>query len=115
MGLPNSLRASAVGIDTQYKNFNVGAVYLLQQRIAIFAQGSEAATYSTDKFEITSSLDVAETMGFGSPAHLIAKQIFPDSGDGALGAGVTAGISGTWFWSNKESITAISSQLSQTV
>jgi len=89
MTLPNSLRASAVGIDTQYKNFNVGAVYLLQQRIAIFAQGSEAATYSTDKFEITSSLDVAETMGFGSPAHLIAKQIFPDSGDGALGAGVT--------------------------
>lgn len=89
MGLPNSLRASAVGIDTQYKNFNVGAVYLLQQRIAIFAQGSDAATYSTDKFEITSSLDVAEAMGFGSPAHLIAKQIFPDSGEGALGAGVT--------------------------
>lgn len=89
MGLPNSLRASAVGIDTQYRNFNVGAVYLLQQRIAIFAQGSDSATYSTDKFEITSSLEVGEKLGFGSPAHLIAKQIFPDSGQGALGAGVT--------------------------
>ena len=88
MGLPNSLRASAVGIDTQYKNFNVGAVYLLQQRIAILAQGSDSATYSDDKFQITSSLEVAEVMGFGSPAHLIAKQIFPDSGGGALGVDV---------------------------
>lgn len=89
MGLPNSLRASAVGIDTQYRNFNVGAVYLLQQRIAIFAQGNDASTYSTDKFEITSSKDVGDAMGYGSPAHLISKQLFPDSGTGALGAGVT--------------------------
>ena len=89
MTLPNSLRASAVGIDTRYQNFNVGAVSLLQQRIAIIAQGSDAATYATDKFEITSSLEVAEKMGFGSPAHLAAKQIFPDFGEGALGAGVT--------------------------
>lgn len=87
--LPNSSRASAVAIDTQYKNFNEGAVYLLQQGIAILGQGSDAVTYSTDKFEITSADDVATVLGYGSPAHLMAKQILPSNGDGALGARVT--------------------------
>ena len=87
--LPNSSRASAVAIDTQYKNFNEGAVYLLQQGIAILGQGSDAVTYSTDKFEITSADDVAKVLGYGSPAHLMAREILPANGDGALGARVT--------------------------
>lgn len=87
--LPNSSRASAVAIDTQFKNFNEGAVFLLQQGIAILAQGSDAVTYPTTKFEITSADDVAAVLGFGSPAHLIAKEILPANGDGALGARVT--------------------------
>ncbi len=89
MGLPNSNRAAAVGIDTQYKNFNEGAVYYLQQGVAVLAQGSDAVTYSTDKFEVTSHQEVGNALGYGSPAHLAAKQLLPDNGDGALGARIT--------------------------
>lgn len=85
MGLPNSLRAAAIGIDTQYKNFNEGAVYYLQQGIAVLAQGSASVTYSTDKFEETSAAAVGAALGYGSPAHLIAKELLP----GAFGARVT--------------------------
>lgn len=85
MGLPNSLRAAAIGIDTQYKNFNEGAVYYLQQGIAVLAQGSDYVTYSTDKFETTSAAEVGEKLGYGSPAHLMAKELLP----GAFGARVT--------------------------
>lgn len=85
MGLPNSLRAAAIGINTQYKNFNEGAVYYLQQGIAVLAQGSASVTYSTDKFEETSADSVGTKLGFGSPAHLIAKELLP----GAFGARVT--------------------------
>lgn len=85
MGLPNSLRAAAIGIDTQYRNFNEGAVYYLQQGIAVLAQGSDSVTYSTDKFEETSADAVGTKLGFGSPAHLIAKELLP----GAFGARVT--------------------------
>lgn len=85
MGLPNSLRAAAIGIDTQYRNFNEGVVYYLQQGIAVLAQGSDSVTYSTDKFETTDPDEVGTKLGFGSPAHLIAKELLP----GAFGARVT--------------------------
>lgn len=85
MGLPNSLRAAAIGIDTQYRNFNEGAVYYLQQGIAVLAQGSDAVTYSTDKFVVTDPSQVGDALGYGSPAHLCVKELIP----GALGARIT--------------------------
>lgn len=89
MGLPSSVRASTRAIDVQPKDFNAGVAYDLPQRIAIFAQGSDAVAYAPDKFEITSSQDVADKLGYGNPAHLIAKQLFPDNGGVLTAVGVT--------------------------
>ncbi|AUR91237.1 tail sheath protein [Vibrio phage 1.158.O._10N.261.45.E12] len=89
MGAPKNLRAAGRFLDVFYQDFNAGTAYSLPQRIAIFAQGSESSTYSTDKFEITSNQDVADKMGFGSPAHLVAKELFPANGGVLLGVGVT--------------------------
>jgi hypothetical protein len=49
---------SAVSIDTRYKNYNLGAVYFLQQRIAVLAQGADATSYSLEKFEATTHQQV---------------------------------------------------------
>jgi phage tail sheath gpL-like len=89
MALANSSRAAAVSIDTRYKNYNLGAVYFLQQRIAVLAQGADATSYSLEKFEATTHQQVGDKLGFGSPAHLSARELLPDNGDGALGATVT--------------------------
>ena len=89
MGLPTSNRAAAYAVDTSYVNFNEGTVYSLQQKIAVIAQGSDSVTYDTTKFTATSHQEVGDALGYGSPAHLCAKELLPDNGDGALGATVT--------------------------
>ena len=74
--------ARVLGIDAQYQDLRSGAVANLPQRIYVVAQGASDATIDTTKFRATSSAQVAARAGFGSPAHLIAKQLFPDNGDG---------------------------------
>lgn len=74
--------ARVVGIKTEFKNLRGGRVVNLPQRIAVFGQGNSAATYSTDKFQVTSSTQAAERYGFGSPIHLAVQQLLPDNGDG---------------------------------
>ena len=59
-----------------------GGVLYLPQRIAVIAQGASSAVYSTDKFTPTSAAEVGAKLGYGSPAHLAAKQLLPANGDG---------------------------------
>jgi phage tail sheath gpL-like len=86
MPISTAVDASAIarvlGIKTEYKDLRAGNILLLPQRIAVVGQGSTAATYSTDKIQLTSADAVGATFGFGSPLHLAAKQLFPVNGDG---------------------------------
>lgn len=74
--------ARVVGIKTAFKDLRGGGILFLPQRVAIVGQGSTASTYSTDKAQVTSALEVAQTYGFGSPLHLAALQLLPVNGDG---------------------------------
>jgi phage tail sheath gpL-like len=82
MGIDASARARAVGIDTQFKDFRSGSVLFLEQRIAVFAQGSSAETYDTTKWQATSASAGGSRFGFGSPIHKILEQLLPVNGDG---------------------------------
>lgn len=73
--------ARVVGIETSFKNLREDIV-LLPQRVAVIGQGSTAATYSLDRRQFLSSVEVGEVYGFGSPLHLAAKEFFPANNDG---------------------------------
>ncbi len=84
MTIDASAVARVTGIDTQFVNLQDESVQFLPQQIGIFAQGTTVAqaSYSNDKVQITSHKQVGDTYGYGSPAHLIARELFPDNGDG---------------------------------
>lgn len=82
MGLSPDVVARVTGIETTFKQFGNSPLAILPQRVAVFAQGNDATTYSLTKAEYNNALDVALTYGFGSPAHLAALQLKPDNGDG---------------------------------
>jgi phage tail sheath gpL-like len=65
--------ARVVGIDTVYKDLRAGGVLFLPQRIAVFAQGSSASVFSTDKFQVTSAPQAGAKYGYGSPIHLVCR------------------------------------------
>jgi len=74
--------ARVVGIKTTFRDLREGRVSLLPQRIAVVGQGSTSAVFSTDKAQVTSAKEVGENYGFGSPLHLVAKELFPVNGNG---------------------------------
>lgn len=74
--------ARVLGIETQFKDLRAGGVLYLPQRIAVLAQGSTDAVYSTTKFQAQSAAHVGERLGYGSPAHLALRQLLPANGDG---------------------------------
>lgn len=78
-----SARARALGIGTNFKDLREAGASSLPQRIAILAQGASDSVYSTDKRQITSAPEGGRIYGWGSPIHLIARQLFPANGDGA--------------------------------
>jgi phage tail sheath gpL-like len=82
MGIDASAVARAVGIDTQFKDFRGGQVLFLPQRIAVFAQGRSSVTYDTTKWQATSASAGGNRFGFGSPIHLILRELLPVNGDG---------------------------------
>ena len=82
MTVDASAVARVVGIEAVYKNLRGGSVLFLPQRIGVFAQGRSDVVYSLDKFQATSSKQVGDKVGYGSPMHLIARELFPDNGDG---------------------------------
>lgn len=93
MAISTAVDASAVarvvGIKTEFVNLRGGNVVNLPQRVAVFAQGNSAATYSTDKYQVTSALQAATRYGFGSPIHLAVSQLLPPNGDGVGSIPVT--------------------------
>ncbi len=82
MTVDASAVARVVGIDEEFRDLRDGNVLYLPQRIAVFAQGASASVYSSDKFRATSAAQVCNKLGWGSPAGLIARALFPDNGDG---------------------------------
>jgi phage tail sheath gpL-like len=77
-----SAKARVFGMATQFVNLRGGAALKLPQRIAVLAQGSTSAVFSTAKAVATSAAEVGNRAGWGSPAHLIADQLLPANGDG---------------------------------
>lgn len=82
MTVDASAVARVLGITTTFKDLIGQGALNLPQRIAVFAQGRSDVVYSTTKFQATSSKQVGDTLGYGSPANLIARELFPDNGDG---------------------------------
>lgn len=81
MGVSPSTVSRITGLETHYKNFNVGNAAMLPQQLAIVGQGNDGTTYSLDKYEIEGSAEsVAQKYGYGSPLHLAALQLFPKAG-----------------------------------
>jgi phage tail sheath gpL-like len=82
MTIDASAVSRVVGVAVTFEIFESGAVTFLPQRIALLAQGNSTETYSLDPVAFTSHAEVAALCGYGSPAHLCARQLFPDNGDG---------------------------------
>lgn len=74
--------ARVLGIETKFEDLRAGEVLFLPQRVAVLAQGASDAVYSLEKFQATSAAQAGARFGYGSPAHLIARQLFPSNGDG---------------------------------
>lgn len=74
--------ARVLGIETKAAPAQAGQIFYLPQRIAVIAQGAEATAYPTTKYTSASATDIGARFGFGSPAHLIARQLLPVDGDG---------------------------------
>jgi phage tail sheath gpL-like len=82
MAIDVSAVARVLGIDVQYKDLRGGRILYLPQRVAVLAQGASDVAYSLDKFQATTAGQVGARLGYGSPAHLIARELFPTNGDG---------------------------------
>jgi phage tail sheath gpL-like len=82
MTIDASAVARAVGVETRFKDMRSGAVRSLPQRIAVFAQGSSAVTYSTEKWDATTAGAAGSRFGTGSQIHLILRELLPANGDG---------------------------------
>lgn len=87
--LAQSSRASGVGIAVEFEDFRVGQAGTLPARLSVIGQGASAATFSTTKVQFNNSFAVGTALGFGSPLHLAAKQLFPANGDGVGSIPVT--------------------------
>jgi len=90
MSISPSVIARVIGVNVEYANFNLGQALYLPQRIAIVGQGSSAVSYGTDKQLINSAKQVAQLYGYGSPLHLVCRQLLPATGKGLEGIPVTA-------------------------
>lgn len=89
MAVDPSAVARVLGIETQFQARQDGTALSLPQRLAVFAQGTTLAVYALTKFVATSAYQVAAKLGFGSPAHLIALQLWPNDGKGVGNIPVT--------------------------
>ena len=83
MGLSKSAISRIVGVDISYKSFSKNGAQLLPQRLAVFGQTSAGVEFSPDKYESEgSAAEVAKRYGWGSPLHLVALQLYPETGTG---------------------------------
>lgn len=85
--VPVGAIARAVGAEIKNVNLRTGAVTLPQQ-VAVLAQPSDGMSgikYNERK-TITGHAEAGAAFGFGSPIHLICKQLFPRANDGVTSA-----------------------------
>ena len=87
--VPQSARASQLGIKTTFKNLRPSGTDFLDKRIAVFGQVNETATVTEEKTTVTSSNEAAGLYGYGSPIHLAVRELLPDNGDGVGSIPVT--------------------------
>lgn len=84
MGLSNNAISRVVGVEVSYKSFAKNGAQQLPQRLAVFAQGNSDIDYPLDAFDGEGKAsDLAERYGYGSPLHLAALQLYPETGTGA--------------------------------
>lgn len=84
MAIPESWVSRITGVTVTPKNFNVGKVQMLPQQLVIIGQGNDDVVYSLDKYEcLGSAAEIGERYGYGSPLHLAARQLFPQTGKSA--------------------------------
>ena len=78
--------AKIVGYSLTAGNFAENSPNL-PQRVAILAEANEAnqSSLSTEPLQITSAKQAGDAYGYGSPAYLIARILFPTSGGGIGG------------------------------
>lgn len=82
MAIDQSAVASVLGIETEFVDLRGDSILFLPQHILVLAQGASASVYSDEPFRATSAKMIGQRMGFGSPAHLIGKMLFPADADG---------------------------------
>lgn len=85
----NSAVARVLGIKTEFSNLRRGGVFFLPQRVAVIGQGATLASFDTTKRQVTTSSEVGQTYGFGSPVHLATRALLPNNGDGVGSIPVT--------------------------
>lgn len=81
--------ARGTAIATSYKQIGPSPVQTVPQRVAVLAQGTTAAAPAQTKFQAFTAEEVGTTCGFGSPAHLVARELLPTNGDGVAPIPVT--------------------------
>lgn len=82
MSVDASAVARVLGISMEFVDLRGDNAAFLPQRIAVVAQGSSSVVYSETKRRIRSATEAGQIYGFGSPIHLIARELFPTNGDG---------------------------------
>jgi phage tail sheath gpL-like len=82
MSVDASAVARVLGISTTFRDLRGGSALYLPQSIAVFAQGASASTYATTKWQATSAAAAGARYGYGSPIHLILRELMPQNGDG---------------------------------
>lgn len=80
------LKSKVVGYKIVGTNFN-NSTPNLPQRIALLAEANVAnqSGLSTAGVQVTSAQQVGELAGYGSPAHSMARILFPKGGGGLIG------------------------------
>jgi phage tail sheath gpL-like len=81
MGIDASAIARVLGITTTFKDRG-GSVHFLPQRIYVIAQGRSDSVYPATKWEAPSAGAAGARYGYGSPIHLVLRELKPVNGDG---------------------------------
>lgn len=79
MAVDASAVARVTGIETRFRDFREGILFLPQQ-VAVIGQGNTDTVYSTDKRQVFSAAEVGQRYGFGSPLHLAVRELLPSVG-----------------------------------
>lgn len=74
--------ARVLGLQGTFKDLRIGSILNLQQRIVVLAQGASDVVYSAAKWTATTAAAAGARYGYGSPIHLILRELLPVNGDG---------------------------------